>query len=81
MEESTGSFRSRSPNVATQNGKLFRSSSIGEVVCASDFTASGSKCDIGVNGNLLHKHNDADVKLLADDKYDVCCSHLDTISK
>ncbi|KAG6721658.1 hypothetical protein I3843_03G123000 [Carya illinoinensis] len=46
MEESTSSYRSRSPNVATQKGKLFRSSSIGEVVIASDFAASGSKCDI-----------------------------------
>ncbi|KAG6660769.1 hypothetical protein CIPAW_03G127600 [Carya illinoinensis] len=64
--------RSRSPNVATQKGKLFRSSSIGEVVIASDFAASGSKCDIDVNGNLLHKHNAADLELLAGDRYDWC---------
>ncbi|XP_042971160.1 protein TONSOKU-like isoform X1 [Carya illinoinensis] len=72
MEESTSSYRSRSPNVATQKGKLFRSSSIGEVVIASDFAASGSKCDIDVNGNLLHKHNAADLELLAGDRYDRC---------
>ncbi|GMY12399.1 protein TONSOKU isoform X1 [Fagus crenata] len=63
IDESAGSYKSRSPNVATQNGKLFRSSSSAEVVIASDFAASWSKCDIDLSENLLH--NAANLKLHA----------------
>ena len=70
IDESAGSYKSRSPNVATQNGKLFRSSSSAEVVIASDFAASWSKCDIDLSENLLH--NAANLKLHAScDKSDV----------
>lgn len=80
IEESTSSYRSKSPNLATQNGKLFRSSSIDEVAVTSDFAASGSKCIIDVTGNLLHEH--ADLKCHASgDKHDVSVAHIILVKK
>ncbi|KAF3945413.1 hypothetical protein CMV_028214 [Castanea mollissima] len=63
IDESAGSYKSKSPNVATPNGKLFRSSSSAEVLIASDFAASGFKCDIDLSGNLLPKHDASNLKL------------------
>ena len=72
IEESTSSYKSRSPNIGTQNSKLFRSSSIDEPIIASGFAASGSKRDTDVSGNLSHKHYDFDPKLhTSGDKRDV----------
>ncbi|KAK9272896.1 hypothetical protein L1049_003275 [Liquidambar formosana] len=70
LEESTCSYNSRNPKVVAQNGKEFRSSSTDEVAIASNFAASGSKCDVDVPGNRLHEHSSAHLKLpTADDEY------------
>lgn len=77
IEESTSSYKSRSPNIGTPNSKLFRSSSNDEAIIASDFAASGSKCDIDVSGNLSHKHNAFDPKLhTSGDKRDVSVAQI-----
>ncbi|KAK7822727.1 protein tonsoku [Quercus suber] len=71
IDESAGSYKSKSPNVATPNGKPFRSSSSAEVLIASDFAASGFKCDIDLSGNLLPKHDASNLKLHTScDKHD-----------
>ncbi|KAK9996213.1 hypothetical protein SO802_020899 [Lithocarpus litseifolius] len=75
--ESAGSYKSKSPNVATPNGKLFRSSSSAEVLIASDFAASGFKCDIDLSGNLLPKHDASNLKLHTScDKHDVSVAKI-----
>ncbi|XP_062147613.1 protein TONSOKU [Alnus glutinosa] len=78
IEESTSSYKSRSPNIGTQNSKLFRSSSNDEPIIASDFAASGSKYDIDVSGNLSHEHNAVDPKLhTSGDKRDCIVCKID----
>lgn len=66
-EESSSSCKSRTRNMVTPEGKCFRASSSGE-----GFNASGSKCDVSVSGNLLHKNDAAQFMLLtSDDKHNV----------
>lgn len=77
IDESAGSYKSKSPNVATPNGKLFRSSSSAEVLIASDFAASGFKCDIDLSGNLLPKHDASNLKLHTScDEHDVSVAKI-----
>ncbi|PRQ49276.1 putative 43kDa postsynaptic protein [Rosa chinensis] len=67
-EESSSSCKSRTLNMATPEGKSFRASSSGE-----GFNASGSKCDVSVSGNILHKNDAAQFMLLtSDDKHNQC---------
>uniref|UniRef100_A0A5B6ZRH6 Protein TONSOKU n=1 Tax=Davidia involucrata TaxID=16924 RepID=A0A5B6ZRH6_DAVIN len=63
LEESSCSYKSRSPTVSAQNAKVVRSSSTNEVVDTSNFGASGSNGDADVSENLLYKHNTGDLNL------------------
>ncbi|KAA8531034.1 hypothetical protein F0562_005743 [Nyssa sinensis] len=57
LEESTCSYRSRSPTVSAQKTKAVRSSSTDEVVNTSNFGVSDSNGDANVSEDLLYKHS------------------------
>ncbi|RVW85361.1 Protein TONSOKU [Vitis vinifera] len=58
LEESTSSYKLRTPNVTAQFGK-----STVRIFISSKFSLSGFKYDTNVSENLLQKHSAADLKL------------------
>ncbi|XP_022132859.1 protein TONSOKU isoform X2 [Momordica charantia] len=56
IEESTGSYKHKSRITATQNDKDFGTRNADEIF-PSDSAASGSKFEVDISENLLHKYN------------------------
>ncbi|XP_022977670.1 protein TONSOKU isoform X2 [Cucurbita maxima] len=56
IEESTGSYKYKSRNIASQNDKVFGTQNAEEIF-RSDSAASGSKFEVDISENLLHKYN------------------------
>ncbi|KAG6604274.1 Protein TONSOKU, partial [Cucurbita argyrosperma subsp. sororia] len=56
IEESTGSYKYKSRIVASQNDKVFGTQNAEEIF-RSDSAASGSKFEVDISENLLHKYN------------------------
>ncbi|GKU95150.1 hypothetical protein SLEP1_g8546 [Rubroshorea leprosula] len=86
VEESSCSFKSISPRIATSNAKASRSSNIDEVIIASCSGSSGLKCDVALSASLLHKHDAVNLKFHSSHsendfcvtfKIDDCLIHVD----
>lgn len=75
LEESTSSYKLRTPNVTAQFGK-----STVRIFISSKFSLSGFKYDTNVSENLLQKHSAADLKLhTSEGAYGVSITHIDLL--